>query len=115
MVWMGRLANKISLAAWIGLSALGSLMGEQAFPASGGVSLQELEAAVAARDLALDEEWRALPDRAAFERKCAGFKQAFRDAIGFCSIQRTPLNATPMGTKCYGAFRIDLCRAPYRQ
>ena len=41
MVWMGRLANKISLAAWIGLLALGSLMGEQAFPASGGVSLQD--------------------------------------------------------------------------
>ena len=104
---MGRSANKILLAVWIGLSALGSLMGGQALLSSGGVSLQELEATVAARDLALDEEWRALPDRAAFERKCVEFKQAFRDAIGFCSIQRTPLNAKPMGIKHYGAFCIE--------
>ena len=83
MACMGRSANKILLAVWIGLSALGSLMGGQALLSSGGVSLQELEATVAARDLALDEEWRALPDRAAFERKCVEFKQAFRDAIGF--------------------------------
>ena len=70
-------------------------------------TVDPIEAAMAAHDAALDAEWRAVADRAAFDAKCARFKEDFRKAIGYNGIVRTPLNAKAVGVKDYGAFRIE--------
>lgn len=70
-------------------------------------TVDAFEDVVVACDRAADEEWRAVADRSAFDSKCARFKERFRKTVGYCGIQRTPLNAKPMGCKDYGAFRIE--------
>ena len=70
-------------------------------------TVDALEAAVIERDLALDAEWRAVADGAAFKRKCSAFKEDFRRALGYQGIRRTPLNAHALSVKDYGAFRIE--------
>ncbi len=70
-------------------------------------TVDALEVAVIERDLALDAEWRAVADGAAFKRKCSAFKEDFRRALGYQGIRRTPLNAHALSVKDYGAFRIE--------
>ena len=66
-----------------------------------------IESDLASRDAAIDAEWRNVSDRSAFERKREDFKERFRRVTAFCGIRRTPLNARTIGTKNYGAFRIE--------
>ena len=70
-------------------------------------TVESLESAVIERDLALDAEWRAVADAAAFRKKCSAFKENFRRAVGYQAIRRTPLNAHMIGVKDYGAFRLE--------
>ena len=70
-------------------------------------TVDALESAVIERDLALDAEWRAVADEAAFRKRCSAFKENFRRAVGYQGICRTPLNAQTIGVKDYGAFRIE--------
>ena len=70
-------------------------------------TVDALESAVIARDRALDAEWRAVADAAAFKAKCLAFKENFRRAVGYQGIRRTQLNTRTIGVKDYGAFRIE--------
>ena len=70
-------------------------------------TVDALEPAVAARDAALDAEWRSVADGAEFGRKTSRFRESFLRATGYRGIKRTPLNARPYGAKDYGAFRIE--------
>ena len=70
-------------------------------------TVDAFEDVVVACDRAADEEWRAVADRPSFNSKCARFKELFRKTVGYYGIQRTPLNAKPMGCRDYGSFRIE--------
>ena len=70
-------------------------------------TVDPIEDAVAAKDAALDSEWRQVSSRQEFDGMASAFRDNFRLASGYCGIKRTPLNAKSHGTKNYGAFRIE--------
>lgn len=70
-------------------------------------TVDALESRLAARDAAIDAEWRNVADRSALDGKARAFRSKLRRAVGFDEIRRTPLNARTVGSKDYGAFRIE--------
>ncbi|MCQ2391231.1 MAG: hypothetical protein MJ240_07390 [Kiritimatiellae bacterium] len=83
------------------------LIGMLAATLAAAPTVDAVESGLAARDAELDAEWLAVGGRAELETRCADFRKGLRKATGYGAIARTPLNAQILGTKDYGAFRIE--------